>query len=127
MGRSSRKPKDFRDLDGILVLDKPSGISSNRALQEVRYLFKARKAGHGGSLDPLATGVLPICFGEATKFSAFLLNASKTYRAHCMLGQSTTTGDAEGEVIESKTVDITQSEIEQVLSRFSGEINQIPP
>ena len=90
MGRSARKPRDFRNVDGILLLDKPLGLSSNHALQKIRYLFKANKAGHTGSLDPLATGMLPICFGEATKFSSYLLDAGKSYRATCCLGKTTT-------------------------------------
>jgi tRNA pseudouridine55 synthase len=127
MGRSARKPKDFRDLDGILILDKSIGISSNRALQDIRFLFKANKGGHTGSLDPLATGVLPICFGEATKFSSYLLNASKTYRAHCQLGKTTTTGDAEGEVLTSSSVDLSNDQIDRAVKQFVGEIDQIPP
>ena len=115
MGRGARKPKGFRDIDGILLLDKPKGISSNQALQKVRYLFKANKAGHTGSLDPLATGMLPVCFGEATKFSAYLLDASKSYRATCQLGKTTTTGDAEGEVISESEVNIAGSDIEEVI------------
>lgn len=127
MGRGSRKPAGFRDIDGILLLDKPKGISSNQALQKARSLFKANKAGHTGSLDPLATGILPICFGEATKFSAFLLDASKSYRAVCQLGKTTATGDAEGEVTSESTVNICQADIDSVLTRFIGVIDQIPP
>ena len=127
MGRGARKPKGFRDIDGILLLDKPKGISSNQALQKVRYLFKANKAGHTGSLDPLATGMLPICFGEATKFSAFLLDASKSYRATCQLGQTTTTGDAEGEITSQQTISVDLSDVKTTLKAFVGQINQIPP
>lgn len=127
MGRGARKPKGFIDIDGILLLDKPKGLSSNQALQKVRYLFKANKAGHTGSLDPLATGMLPICFGEATKFSAYLLDSSKTYRASCQLGKITTTGDAEGEVIAEKTVDVSNSDLARVLQQFTGSIQQVPP
>ncbi len=127
MGRGARKPKGFRDIDGILLLDKPKGISSNQVLQKVRYLFKANKAGHTGSLDPLATGMLPICFGEATKFSAFLLDANKSYRATCQLGKTTTTGDAEGDVTSQATVDLNTADIESVIRRFTGRIEQIPP
>ena len=127
MGRSARSPKDYRDLDGILIFDKPLGISSNGALQDIRHLFKARKAGHTGSLDPLASGVLPICFGEATKFSSYLLNASKTYRAHCRLGKTTTTGDSEGAVLTEVDADVETDQICAVLDRFRGEISQIPP
>ena len=118
---------DYRDVDGILILDKPLGLSSNQALQQVRKLYRARKAGHCGSLDPLATGVLPICLGEATKFSSFLLGANKTYRACCRLGQTTTTGDAEGEVLETRPVKVDEVQIRQTLERFVGEIEQIPP
>ena len=127
MGRCARRPKGFRDIDGILLLDKPPGISSNNALQRVRYLFKANKAGHTGSLDPLATGMLPICFGEATKFSTYLLDASKSYRAVCQLGQTSTTGDAEGEITCQQPVNLTQVEVEEVLKQFVGEIEQTPP
>ena len=127
MGRSARSPGDFRDIDGILILDKPAGISSNRALQDVRHIFKARKAGHSGSLDPLATGILPICFGQATKFSSYLLNASKRYRACCKLGQTSSTGDAEGEIMTLAEVAVSRQEIVRVLEKFNGDIEQIPP
>ena len=127
MGRGTRKPKGFRDINGILLLDKPKGLSSNQALQKVRYLFKANKAGHTGSLDPLATGMLPICFGEATKFSAFLLDASKTYRATCELGKTTTTGDAEGDISSQTEVECCVTDIEAVIKQFTGKIEQIPP
>ena len=127
MGRGARKPAGFRDIDGILLLDKPKGISSNQALQETRSIFKANKAGHTGSLDPLATGVLPICFGEATKFSAYLLDASKSYRAVCQLGKTTTTGDAEGEVTSESAVTVSREDINAVLTRFRGVIEQVPP
>jgi tRNA pseudouridine55 synthase len=127
MGRSARSPKAYRNLDGILILDKPAGISSNTALQDTRHIFKARKAGHSGSLDPLATGVLPICFGEATKFSSYLLDASKRYRASCKLGQTSTTGDAEGEIVRDLPVKVSRQQIQQVLETFTGDIEQIPP
>jgi tRNA pseudouridine55 synthase len=127
MGRGARKPRGFRDIDGVLLLDKPSGISSNKALQLTRFLFKANKAGHTGSLDPLATGLLPVCFGEATKFSAYLLEASKTYRAVCQLGKTTTTGDAEGEVTSESAVKVKVDDIASVLKQFTGSIDQIPP
>ncbi len=127
MGRSARKPKGFRDVDGILLLDKPKGISSNQALQKVRHLFKANKAGHTGSLDPLATGMLPICFGQATKFSSYLLDACKTYRASCELGKTTTTGDAEGEVTSETGVNVCLTDVESVIKQFTGVIEQIPP
>ena len=124
---SRRNAGDYRDIDGVLILDKPFQWSSNHALQQVRRLFRARKAGHCGSLDPLATGVLPICLGQATKFSAYLLDASKTYRATCRLGQTTSTGDAEGDVIDSRPVTTDSDQIKRVLDRFVGQIEQIPP
>lgn len=127
MGRGARKPEGFRDVDGILLLHKPVGISSNRALQKVRHLFKANKAGHTGSLDPLASGMLPICFGEATKFSGYLLDASKYYRAVCQLGKTTRTGDAEGEVISELPVQVNRAQIDSVLKQFTGTVEQVPP
>lgn len=116
-----------RHLDGVLLLDKPLHLSSNDALQKVRRLFRAEKAGHTGTLDPLATGLLPICFGEATKFSNALLDADKTYRALLRLGQTTSTGDAEGEITAEFPVEIQQSDVDSVLARFRGEIMQLPP
>lgn len=117
-----------RDVNGIVLLDKPAGLTSNQALQRVKRLFCARKAGHTGSLDPLATGVLPLCFGEATKVSAFLLDADKAYRVRCQLGVATATGDAEGEVIQSLPVpDCDAAEIQSVMDRFRGLQDQIPP
>ncbi|MBK1672183.1 tRNA pseudouridine(55) synthase TruB [Ectothiorhodospira shaposhnikovii] len=117
-----------RDVHGLILLDKPVGYTSNQALQRVKYLFKARKAGHTGSLDPLATGLLPLCFGEATKVSAFLLDADKQYRTVCRLGVTTTTADAEGEVTETRPVpELDDDLIEAVLERFRGPIEQIPP
>jgi tRNA pseudouridine55 synthase len=127
MQASRNRSREYRDIDGIVLLDKPLGLSSNQALQQVRKLFNARKAGHCGSLDPLATGVLPICLGEATKFSSYLLGANKCYRASCRLGQTTTSGDAEGEIIETATVQVEVAQIEQLLPQFVGEIEQIPP
>jgi tRNA pseudouridine55 synthase len=116
-----------RPLDGILVLDKPPGASSNRALQMAKRLYGAAKAGHTGSLDPLATGVLPLCFGEATKFSQYLLDADKAYESTFVLGVATATGDAEGEVLA--TVDasaVTEADVAAALESFRGEIEQIP-
>ncbi len=127
MGRRARKPRDYRAVDGILLLDKPLGLTSNKALQAARHVFRANKAGHTGSLDPLATGLLPVCFGEATKFSAFLLEAEKRYRAECRLGVITRTGDAEGEVLETCPVAVSREQVEAVLPRFTGRISQIPP
>ena len=120
-----KRPK--RHVNGVLLLDKPSGISSNQALQQAKRLFQAAKAGHTGNLDPLATGLLPICFGEATKFSSFLLDAEKTYRAIIKLGVTTTTGDAEGEVLSVAEVDVTVEKIRDVLKHLTGEISQMPP
>ncbi len=117
----------FRPLDGVLLFDKPLELSSNAALQKVRRLFQAEKAGHTGTLDPLATGLLPVCFGEATKFSTALLDADKTYRALLRLGQTTTTGDAEGEIIAENPVEAGQAEVEAMLARFLGDIRQLPP
>ena len=124
----ARRKKKCRDISGVLLLDKPAGCSSNHALQRVKRLFGAAKAGHTGSLDPLATGMLPICFGEATKISAFLLDADKRYVLECQLGVTTTTGDAEGEVIETRGVsDIHESDVQAVLGDFLGPIMQVPP
>ncbi|MHB0926682.1 MAG: tRNA pseudouridine(55) synthase TruB [Gallionellaceae bacterium] len=119
--------RTYRQLDGVLLFDKPLEISSNDALQKVRRLFQAEKAGHTGTLDPLATGLLPICFGEATKFSSALLDADKTYRALLRLGQTTSTGDAEGEITAEHPVEAGQAEVDAVLARFRGEIQQLPP
>ena len=117
-----------RRISGILLLDKPAGMSSNAALQKVKWLFKAAKAGHTGSLDPLATGLLPVCLGEATKASAFLLDADKRYVTTVRLGEKTATADAEGEVIETAPVpDISLEHLAEVLERFLGEIEQLPP
>ena len=120
-------PRDKRPLDGVLLFDKPLELTSNTALQKVRRLFCAEKAGHTGTLDPLATGLLPICFGEATKFSNALLNANKTYRAVLRLGQTTSTGDAEGEILREHPVEVTQDQVNAVLAKFRGEIQQLPP
>jgi len=116
-----------RPLDGILVLDKPAGMSSNRALQVVKRLYGAAKAGHTGSLDPLATGVLPLCFGEATKFSQFLLEADKAYESTFVLGTITDTGDAEGKVVESRDAGgISEAAVAAALEAFRGDIEQVP-
>ncbi len=116
-----------RAVDGILVLDKPQGMSSNQALQAAKRLFGAAKAGHTGSLDPLATGVLPLCFGEATKFSRFLLDADKAYTSTFVLGVVTASGDAEGEVLETRDASaITAALVEEKLAAFRGEIEQVP-
>ncbi|MGM0915259.1 MAG: tRNA pseudouridine(55) synthase TruB [Pseudomonadota bacterium] len=115
-------------VNGVLLLDKPAGMSSNHALQRARRLFQAQKAGHTGTLDPMATGLLPVCFGEATKFSAHLLASDKVYRTRVELGVVTDTGDAEGEVVERLAVPaLTATDVEAVLARFHGEIEQVPP
>lgn len=121
----SRVPR--RALDGVLLLDKGIGLSSNDALIRAKRLFLAQKAGHTGTLDPLASGLLPLCFGEATKFSQDLLEADKTYEATMRLGIRTSTGDAEGEVLEARPVEVGVPEIEAALVRFRGPISQVPP
>ena len=126
MGR--RRRQRGRPVNGILLLDKPLGESSNHALQHVKRLFDARKAGHTGSLDPLADGMLPICLGDATKLSAFLLDADKYYRFRVRLGETTATGDAEGDILERRSTDgIDVDKIREVLPRFTGAIDQLPP
>ena len=114
-------------MDGVLLLDKPSGVSSNAALQRARRLFAAEKAGHTGTLDPLASGLLPVCFGEATKFAQSLLDADKRYRATVRFGVATTTGDAEGEVVDRGPVDFDRAALEAALAGFVGRIRQVPP
>ena len=123
----ARIPRIKRQLDGVLLFDKPLELSSNVAMQKVRWLFGAEKAGHTGTLDPLATGLLPICFGEATKYTVALLDADKGYRATIRLGQKTTTGDAEGEVIETRSVAVNEAQVLAVLANFMGESQQLPP
>jgi len=124
----ARRRSRGRDVDGILLLDKPAGMSSNAALQTVKRLFKANKAGHTGNLDPLATGLLPICLGEATKISSFLLDSDKRYTGTCKLGRRTSTADSEGEVLETLPVgNYTEQQVTDVLQRFIGQIEQIPP
>lgn len=116
-----------RTVNGVLLLDKPLGFSSNQALQKVKWLYQAAKAGHTGTLDPLATGLLPICFGEATKFSHYLLDANKSYHATIQLGSTTSTGDAEGEILSRTAVDVSAIQIQQVITQFIGDISQVPP
>lgn len=116
-----------RNVNGVLLLDKPIGFSSNQALQKAKWLYQAAKAGHTGTLDPLATGLLPLCFGEATKFAHYLTDADKTYVATLKLGVTTNTGDAEGEVLTMKAVDVTRMQFEQACQQFLGEISQVPP
>jgi tRNA pseudouridine55 synthase len=123
-----RRRNRGRSISGVLLLDKPIGMTSNKALQEVKFLYKAAKAGHTGSLDPLATGLLPICFGEATKLSAFLLDADKHYQVRVRLGETTTTADAEGEVLETADPSgVTEEQLRAVLAEFLGEQDQLPP
>lgn len=125
MGRRRRRG---REVNGILLLDKPLGISSNHALQRVKRLYDAQKAGHTGSLDPLATGLLPLCLGYTTKFSAFLLDADKHYRVRVRLGETTETADAEGEVIATAPVaGVDEARVRAILADFTGEIEQLPP
>ncbi len=116
-----------RPVHGVLLLDKPLGLSSNQALQKVKWLLRAEKAGHTGTLDPLASGVLPLCFGAATKFSQLHLDADKTYETTVRLGVKTSTGDAEGDVIDIRPVNCTAGEVVEVLDRFMGPITQVPP
>lgn len=118
--------KTRRDVHGVLLLDKPQGMTSNDALQKVKRLFNVKKAGHTGALDPLATGMLPICFGEATKFSQYLLDSDKRYRVIAKLGERTDTSDADGQIISTRSVNITQSQIDEALTHFRGDILQVP-
>jgi len=127
LGRRRGKNRG-RAIDGIVVLNKATGLSSNAALQQVKHLFEARKAGHTGSLDPLATGVLPLCLGEATKVSQYLLDSDKGYRARIKLGVRTDSADSEGEILEERDASgITRADIEAALKQFEGEIDQLPP
>jgi tRNA pseudouridine55 synthase len=128
MAQKKSAKRHYQDLHGIILLDKPKGISSNLALQKLRHLFKAKKAGHTGNLDPMATGLLPCCFGDATKIANLLINSDKTYIARCVLGSQTDTGDATGEVIKTtaKTV-ATDKEITDACQALTGDIKQIPP
>jgi tRNA pseudouridine55 synthase len=124
----ARRRQKGRPVDGILLLDKPTGVSSNQALQRVKYLFRAAKAGHTGSLDPLATGLLPLCLGQTTKFSAFLLDADKRYRVTVTLGVKTDSADADGKVLETRPFDgVDEAAVRALLPRFMGSIEQLPP
>lgn len=123
----SRSKTRFERVDGILLYNKETGPTSNAALQQVRRLYNASKAGHTGSLDPLATGLLPICFGEATKLSQYLTDSDKRYNAEITLGVSTDSGDAEGKVLQKQSVDLTEQQILVALESFSGQIEQVPP
>ena len=123
MGRPRKK---FRDVHGVFLLDKPQGMSSNDIMQKVKRLFQANKAGHTGALDPLATGMLPICLGEATKFSQFLLDSDKRYFVTAKLGERTDTSDAEGQVVETREVNVLEEDILAALPQFRGDILQVP-
>lgn len=126
--KSSAAKIQRRAISGVFLLNKPLGISSNAALQKVRWLYRAQKAGHTGALDPLASGLLPICLGEATKFSHYLLDSVKRYQTTIQLGHSTTTGDVEGEVLLQQAIPaLSQERIEQVLAQFQGDLMQVPP
>jgi tRNA pseudouridine55 synthase len=128
MGRRGSRHKDFIDVHGILLLDKPAGLSSNQALQKVRHLLKANKAGHTGNLDPMATGLLPCCFGDATKVADLMINADKAYRAEAVLGSQTDTGDATGTVTERADVpELNKNQIQAACDALCGDIQQIPP
>ena len=124
---SPRTRVQRRPVHGVLLLDKPLGLSSNQALQKAKWLLRAEKAGHTGTLDPMATGVLPLCFGAATKFSQLHLDADKTYEAVLRLGQRTSTADAEGEVIAEAEVNFTPEKLQQVQALFTGPLQQVPP
>ncbi|KJZ00800.1 MULTISPECIES: tRNA pseudouridine(55) synthase TruB [Pseudoalteromonas] len=115
-----------RPVDGVLLVNKPQGISSNRALQQAKGIFFAQKAGHTGALDPLATGMLPVCFGEATKFSQFLLDTDKTYVVRAKLGERTTTSDADGEIVQTRAVDVCEADLREQVASFIGESDQYP-
>jgi len=128
MGRRRKRKPHERDVHGIVLLDKPAGITSNDALQKIKRMYRAARAGHTGSLDKPATGILPICLGEATKFSSYLLNADKSYVSVAKLGVVTSTADAEGEIVETRSVPILKKgELEQVIAQFVGDIEQVPP
>ncbi len=116
-----------RKVDGVLLLDKPAGLTSNAALQKAKRLYRAEKAGHTGTLDPFATGLLPLCLGEATKFSQFLLDADKVYRAEVKFGVRTSSGDLDGEIVATRPVDLSEARLRGALQGFLGEIEQVPP
>lgn len=124
---SHSKKKERRSLHGVVLLDKPTGMSSNHALQKVKHALGAKKAGHTGSLDPLASGLLPICLGQATKVCEYLLGSSKRYRTVIKLGQTTDTLDAEGQVLETREVLVTEADLQAALPQFRGQIEQVPP
>jgi len=121
------KNKPQKNIHGVILLDKPTGISSNKALQKVKHRFGAKKAGHTGSLDPLASGLLPICFGQATKVSEYFLNSHKKYTTIIKLGETTDTYDSEGQIVESKPVTVSDEQVQSALIQFRGKISQVPP
>jgi len=123
----AKRKKNCRELNGILLIDKPHGMTSNQVLQKAKRILQACKAGHTGSLDPIATGLLPLCFGEATKVSQFMLDADKQYWVRIKLGESTTTYDIEGEVVSAGAVNVDRRQIEKALESFTGTISQLPP
>ncbi|MDX5151846.1 MAG: tRNA pseudouridine(55) synthase TruB [Acidiferrobacterales bacterium] len=123
----AKRKKNCRELNGILLIDKPHGLTSNQVLQRVKRIMQACKAGHTGSLDPIATGLLPLCFGEATKVSQFMLDADKQYWVRIKLGEETTTYDVEGEVVAEAPVNVDRRQIEKALKSFTGKISQLPP
>ena len=126
--RRAKSRINWRDVHGLLLLDKPSGLSSNQALQRARQIYAAAKGGHTGSLDPLATGLLPLCFGEATKIAGMLLGAFKAYEVECELGIITDSGDSDGAVVEQRAVpDLDAARIESALAPLRGRIEQVPP
>ncbi|WNN48984.1 tRNA pseudouridine(55) synthase TruB [Siccibacter colletis] len=122
----SRPRRRGRDIHGVLLLDKPQGLSSNDALQKVKRLYNANRAGHTGALDPLATGMLPICLGEATKFSQYLLDSDKRYRVIAKLGQRTDTSDADGQIVEERPVSFSAAQLDEALESFRGDTQQVP-
>lgn len=124
MGRRGRRKG--RPVDGVILLDKPTGITSNDALQKIKRIYFAEKAGHTGALDPLATGMLPICLGEATKFSQFLLDSDKRYRVIAKLGERTNTSDSDGDVVQTREVKVDRGQLERCIAKFRGETDQIP-
>lgn len=124
---SRRRKKKGQPIDGVLLLDKPSGMTSNRALQRCKHLLDAQKGGHTGALDPLATGLLPLCFGQATKVSSFLLGSNKTYEVSVTLGEITDTGDADGEVLETRPVNVSEQQVGEAMQGFIGAYDQVPP
>ena len=122
----SRPRRRGRDVHGVLLLDKPQGVSSNDVLQKVKRIFNANRAGHTGALDPLATGMLPICLGEATKFSQYLLDSDKRYRVIARLGERTDTSDADGNIVQTRPVSFSQADLDSALESFRGDTLQVP-